>query len=153
MKIFSSYPEYFGVFRSCNVGKKKNEWCGSCSKCLFVALLLSAFLPPDQVIGIFTKDLLSDEKLIGILEQLTDDTKMKAFECVGTKQETLVSLYLAWKRRQHETPMPALIAHLRDFFTTHQDELEMQAKELLSSLAQETHVPVLFQKVIPHEFT
>ncbi len=33
---FVKYPQYFGVFQSCNLGSKTNVWCGGCAKCLYV---------------------------------------------------------------------------------------------------------------------
>jgi hypothetical protein len=79
MKIFTQYPEYFSVFRSCNVGKKKNIWCGACAKCLFVAILLSAFLPNATIKEIFRKDILADKSLEPLLKQLTGETPMLHF--------------------------------------------------------------------------
>lgn len=150
MSIFTALPEYFAAFRSCNIGKKENIWCGSCAKCLFVSLLLSAFLPPQKVIGIFGKDLLSDEKLIDVLKQLTGDASMKAFECVGTKQETMVALYLAWKKRQLEKPLPALLEHYREYLENNEESLKTQAQELLTAFDDENLIPHQFTEVISH---
>lgn len=153
MKLFSTYAEYFSTFRSCNIGKKENVWCGSCAKCLFVSLLLSAFLPAQKVTEIFGKDLLSDEKLVNVLKQLTGDAQMKAFECVGTKQETMVSLYLSWKRRQLENPLPALLAHYKEYIAKNEENLEEQAQTVLHAFDTENLIPQNFVKVVEHAFS
>ena len=49
---FVKYPQYFGVFQSCNLGSKTNSWCCSCAKCLYVYILLAAFLDDDVLTGI-----------------------------------------------------------------------------------------------------
>lgn len=148
MKIFAKFPEYFSVFRSCNIGKKTNSWCGTCAKCLFVSLLLSAFLPPKTVTQVFGKDLLTDAELVPLLKQLTGDALMKAFECVGTKLETLVSLYLVWKRRRHEVPLPAVLASYQEYLAEHASELEDQKQELLGSFDEDHLIPENFTKVV-----
>ena len=75
-QLFARYKEYHRIFRSCNVGSKSNIWCGQCSKCLFVYIILSPFLDQEYMINIFDKDLLDDknmkeifEKLVGILQR------------------------------------------------------------------------------------
>ncbi len=148
MKVFAKLPEYFGVFRSCNIGKKTNSWCGSCAKCLFVSLLLSSFLPPKTVAQIFGKDLFTDPDLVPILKQLTGDALMKAFECVGTKAETLASLFLVWKKRHKETPVPVVLESYREYLEKHSDELEKQASELLGSFDENHLIPEGFEKVV-----
>lgn len=86
-ELFSHYPAYHSVFRSCNVGKKTNSWCGHCPKCLFVFVMLAAFVDYDQVVAIFGKDLLADETLLLTWRQLLGLAETKPFECVGTISE------------------------------------------------------------------
>lgn len=148
MKIFSRYPEYFQIFRSCNIGKKTNSWCGSCAKCLFVSLLLSAFLKPEEVMGIFGKDLLADAALVPLLKQLTGDAPMKAFECVGTRAETMIALYLSWKKRKQETPLPAIIENYRGRLEVDKEKLEKQARQMLKSFDENHTIPQEFVKVV-----
>lgn len=148
MRIFTGHSEYFNVFRSCNIGKKTNSWCGDCAKCLFVFLLLSAFLPAKEVTRIFGKDLLADPELVPLLKQLTGDAPMKAFECVGTKAETMVALYLSWKRRRLESVVPIVLDSYQPYIESHEHELEAQAKEILKSFDQNHLMPQGFEKVV-----
>lgn len=86
-RLFSHYSQYHQLFRSCNVGKKSNTWCGHCPKCLFVFVMLVAFLDYEQVVAIFAKDLLNDESLLLEFRQLLGLEETKPFECVGTVSE------------------------------------------------------------------
>ncbi len=86
-KIFSRMRKYFSLFRSCNVGQKTNSWCRSCPKCLSTYILLKPFLTKQDLIGIFGEDLLIKPSLKETLSELTDENKVKPFECVGTRAE------------------------------------------------------------------
>jgi len=83
-EMFAKYRKYHSVYRSCNRGKSKNIWCGSCPKCLFVYIILSPYINRDELIKQFGKDLLNDEALVPIFEELIGIKDTKPFECVGT---------------------------------------------------------------------
>lgn len=89
---FAGHTQYHEVFRSCNRGKKTNEWCGVCSKCLFVYIILAPFMKREAVTEIFGKDLLADGDLEAIFLELIGDTEVKPFECVGTIDEVCWSM-------------------------------------------------------------
>lgn len=109
---FVKHPQYFGVFQSCNLGSKTNVWCGSCAKCLYVYILLAAFLDDETLHGIFGCDMLQKTELSGMLDGLMLDGEDKPFECVGTKAEVRLSLYMAAQRR--EGRLPALLRRFRE---------------------------------------
>lgn len=108
---FVRHPQYFGVFQSCNLGSKTNVWCGKCAKCLYVYILLAAFLDDETLHGIFGCDMLQKEELSEMLDGLMLDGEDKPFECVGTKAEVRLSLYMAAQRR--EGRLPALLRRFR----------------------------------------
>eukprot|EP00897_Mesotaenium_endlicherianum_P010491 jgi/Mesen1/9470/ME000063S08920 len=92
------------------------RWCGACSKCLFVCILLGAFLEPPQVWAIFGDDLLQKQEMAGVLEELLGrGGKSKPFECVGTPEEVAHALFLC-KQKYKEflggRRMPRLLADL-----------------------------------------
>lgn len=60
-KKFVTYPQYFPVFQSCNLGSKTDIWCADCAKCLYVYILLSAFLDDETLVKIFGKNMLDCE--------------------------------------------------------------------------------------------
>lgn len=90
---FAQYPPYFPVFSSCNKNFKitrayQKKWCSECPKCAFNFIILGAFLPKNQLIKIFGKNILDDEKMISLYKDLRGEGKMKPFDCVGTFEET-----------------------------------------------------------------
>ena len=109
--LFARYGHYHDVFRSCNVGSKQDVWCGHCAKCLFAYIILSPFIEPEQLRGMFGKDMLDDETLRTEFEQLTGQAETKPFECVGTVSEVRDALTLALAR-WYPDERPAL---LRDY--------------------------------------
>ena len=90
--LFSKYEKYFSVFRSCNVGSKKGEWCCDCAKCLFVYIILTPFIGEDKLIKIFGKKVLDNLDLEEDFKGLIGLSDNKPFECVGTRDEVLIAL-------------------------------------------------------------
>lgn len=101
-KIFSRYPQHFQTFRSCNIGSKKDEWCGKCSKCLFVWIIFSPYLSTETLIKIFGKNLEEDSELMEDFQKLTGIAKEKPFECIGTIDEVRESIVNAYKNNHHK---------------------------------------------------
>ena len=99
-KKFVTYEKYLGVFRSCNVGSKKGIWCAKCAKCLYVYIMLSAFLDDERLVSVFGRDMLDDEEMSGIFDGLVYPDTEKPFECVGTRAEVALALYNSYLRRK-----------------------------------------------------
>jgi len=114
--VFSRFPVYFPVFKSCNVGGKTDSWCGKCPKCLFTYIILSPFLKPGQLIDIFRKNLFEDLSLAPILDQLTGILPEKPFECVGTISEVNAALQETIKN-YGTNPLPKLLAYYHQITT------------------------------------
>lgn len=104
-KKFVQYPKYFSVFQSCNLGSKTDSWCGKCAKCLYVYILLSAFLDDEALVGIFGLDMLAVADFRTMFEGLVYEDIDKPFECVGTKEEIRLALYTAAKKRGEKPPL------------------------------------------------
>ncbi len=138
-RIFSGFEQYLPVFRSCNRGKKENAWCGNCSKCLFVYIILYPYVESSVLLDIFGRDLLADESMTGIFEDLIGLTDKKPFECVGTVSEIRYSLKLALEKQDSADELPFLLAKYRDVF---KDALEPKAE------AGEHNVPLEFTKLL-----
>ncbi len=111
--LFTRYPDYFPVFKSCNVGSKSDSWCGSCPKCLFTYIMLAPFLKRDQLMAIFRKDLLDDITLKPVFDQLTGKAPEKPFECVGTISEVNAALTEIINKYRNGS-LPALL----EYYTT-----------------------------------
>ncbi|HOU09557.1 MAG TPA: hypothetical protein PL044_02315 [Clostridiales bacterium] len=112
---FAGLPQYHAAFRSCNAGSKRNVWCRKCAKCLFVYIILSPFLEPEALAGIFGGDLFEDETLFGLLDRLAGLEGEKPFECVGTAAEAATALAMTVERRRAAgRPLPPLLRHFAE---------------------------------------
>lgn len=94
VKEFVSYPHYIPVVSSCNRNFSvtnpllKKRWCGECPKCAFAFLLFAAYLPKQEVVRMFGKNLLEDMTLLNTFKDLMGLGGLKPFECVGTFEES-----------------------------------------------------------------
>ncbi|MCM1335042.1 MAG: UDP-N-acetylmuramoyl-L-alanine--D-glutamate ligase [Bacteroides sp.] len=100
-KKFVSYDKYLDVFQSCNVGSKTDTWCGECAKCLYVFIMLSAFLDDERLVKIFGSNMLGEERFSELFDGLVYADRDKPFECVGTRNEIRLALYRAGQRRKN----------------------------------------------------
>lgn len=134
VKEFIHYPQYFPYFSSCNTNFKlrttnyelptTDRWCGKCPKCLFVFILLSAYLPRTQVLTIFNKNLYADYELLQYLRELLGIDATKPFECVGTPEETTYALWKAYTTGEYANDI--LIAYF--------------VEEILPTISDPTHL-------------
>lgn len=104
---FAQHPQYFPVFKSCNVGSKEDKWCCHCPKCLFAYVILSPFIDDSTMVRIFGEDLLDNAELAPTLDELDGMSKTKPFECVGTIRE----VNEAMRRLCNTRPEKALVKH------------------------------------------
>ncbi|MCB2208800.1 MAG: UDP-N-acetylmuramoyl-L-alanine--D-glutamate ligase [Bacteroidetes bacterium] len=141
-KLFASFPEHFSGFRSCNVGSKEDQWCGKCPKCLFTYIILSPFVPREQLHQIFGKDVLNDAELKLIFDELTGMSPVKPFECVGTPNEIKAALFKSYGEISKKE-RPEL---LRNFQYTGNGLDDF--KELMASFNTENLLPIAFMKVL-----
>ncbi len=89
--LFAEYKEFHQVFRSCNVGSKKDIWCCNCPKCLFVYIILSPFLSTEELISVFGENLLDKDSLLDTYKELLGVLPNKPFECVGSRDEVVTA--------------------------------------------------------------
>jgi 7-cyano-7-deazaguanine synthase in queuosine biosynthesis len=154
-ELFSKYPKYFNTFLSCNEayktasGRKRptRKWCGKCSKCLFVFIILYPFLKEKTLLKIFGKNLFEDKKLLPIMQELIaaspreaslapsgrGERRFKPFECVGTKKETLTALYLGWKKHEGHSSikLPFLLEYFEKKILLKYPKLEEESRKIL----------------------
>ena len=97
---FAKYPQYFSVFRSCNVGSKENKWCCNCPKCLFAYIILAPFIDKSTRLQIFGEDLLNKPEMRHFFNQLIGKETTKPFECVGTVEEVVAALKMLDKQKE-----------------------------------------------------
>lgn len=142
-KYFAGRPQYHAVFRSCNAGSKRNVWCCSCAKCLFVCGILSPFLPPEQLSAIFGENLLEKGGQREIFDGLVGFSPVKPFECVGTQEEIRFALALTLRQYQAcgEAP-PTLL----QYYAQHINWKAIAADDsLLRAWNPQHEIPAVFQ--------
>ena len=97
VKEFSKLPQYFTSFSSCNRSFKiykersQSKWCYKCDKCVYMFIVLSAFLNEDDLIKIFGKNLYSEKNLLPTFKKVLGLDGDKPFDCVGEFGETGVA--------------------------------------------------------------
>ncbi len=143
--LFSNYEKYHEIFKSCNVGSKKEpwHWCCSCPKCLFVYIILSPFLYKEKLIEIFGEDLFEKEDLLDIFIELTGYGKTKPFECVGTYEEVR---YAITKTISKLDKQPYLLKYYKEHF-----ELENLNKNLENKYNLENNLNPYFENLLKSE--
>ena len=151
MQLFSRHEEYFSFFTSCNTNFRRTvtspspKWCGTCPKCAFVFLLLSAFLPKEKLLSIFGRNLYEDIRLTNTFRELLGFIGTKPFECVGTPDECLYALYQASQTGdyQGDPVFVSLYAELKS-----QWGRIAKTKEALLSVSTAHRIPVAFQSIL-----
>jgi hypothetical protein len=104
---FSEYSQYFEVFSSSNHNFKlakergSQRWEYASPKTLFVFAILSAFLSKADMVRIFGDNLYDKSELLPILHELLGLTDIKPFECVGTPEEMMVAMKMAYDKGEY----------------------------------------------------
>lgn len=145
-KIFCMYPKYFKLFKSCNVGSKQDIWCENCAKCLYVYILLSAFLEKEQLNQIFKTDLLDNMALKEIFDGLVYEDINKPFECVGTKEE--VNLCLNIILRKHYLASKDVPVLLKEYTLLDEKEYNELLNKISNAWNEENNVSEEYIKLI-----
>ena len=124
-RYFAGQKQYHGIFRSCNAGSRTDSWCGHCPKCLFVYLILSPFLTPQEVMDIFGRNMLDDWDMKETLDQLIGIEEEKPFECVGSRDEINTAIVLTIKGLEEAgEALPRLLSYYKttDLYRTYEDK-------------------------------
>jgi hypothetical protein len=145
-RIFSRFPAYFNVFKSCNVGSKADIWCGSCPKCLFAFIILSPFISKYKMEQIFGKDIFADEALWIYLKQLTGIDEVKPFECVGTVDEVNLALRMILEDRAG-LKLPVLLQRYNESIQTEAENIPLP-QNLLNSFNDENFLQGQFLTIL-----
>lgn len=137
-ELFSKYKQYFPYFSSCNKNFKlikkpastekrgSDVWCGQCPKCVFVFILLSAFLTKKELLNIFKKNLYQDENLLPLFKDILGLGKIKPFDCVGTFEESRAAFTSSCSKFKDDLIIKILLPKtkiskksINDLFKTH----------------------------------
>jgi hypothetical protein len=141
--LFSRFDKHHFSFRSCNAGSKRDEWCGKCPKCLFTRIILGPFIDNGKMKRIFGKELFDDLSLMGYFNELTGESEIKPFECVGTVDE--VNSALSYLKRHWKGELPVLLKHYND------KSGNSNIKYLLNEFNIENKLPEKFEQILKNE--
>lgn len=100
-KLFAerAFDKYKDVFSSCNRAyvhsSSSMSWCGVCSKCAFVFLALTPFVPRLELEKLWHKNLLLDPTLVTTYENLLGISGEKPLDCVGEIKESRTAMLMA----------------------------------------------------------
>ncbi|MBQ8043803.1 MAG: hypothetical protein IJ272_06625 [Clostridia bacterium] len=145
VRAFVKTDKYFEIFKSCNVGSKQDIWCENCPKCLYVYIMVKAFLSDEDMARIFKTDMLDNEALRDIFNGLVYPDYDKPFECVGTKDEINLSLnMIVAKYNKEKKPLPAL---LKDF-NPNLYNLELVMAKQAFKWNEDNNLPEEFEKTL-----
>jgi hypothetical protein len=110
-ELFSTQTLDLPLCTSCNrnwkiAGDRPTEkWCGTCPKCAFVGLLLSAFIDRRRLTAATSMDPLANTENLPLYRELLGLEGQKPFECVGTPEETAAAFLLTHQQRDwDDTP-------------------------------------------------
>lgn len=140
-KLFSAsgFETYKDVFSSCNrafrQGESKLYWCGKCSKCAFVFLALTPFVPRKELETLFSgSNLLLDTGLGMTYRQLLGLEDNKPLDCIGTIDESRVAMRLAQKVYPELSIYEYAIDSTFDYMSNHPDLIPGDIKHIMDMI-------------------
>jgi hypothetical protein len=98
-------------------------------------------LTKKELLSIFKEDLFENKKLLPILKELTGEKKIKPFECVGTRREVLVALYLGSKKEEK----PYMIKYFEKNIFPKYENWEKMASEVMDHWNNKNFIPKEFK--------
>ncbi|MBU0547008.1 MAG: hypothetical protein ABH876_00320 [Patescibacteria group bacterium] len=156
-QLFSNFSKYFPIFLSCNEahktqsGRKKptQKWCCNCAKCLFVFMSLHPFIETEKLINIFGQDLFENKELLSMMKELIGEANFKPFECVGTRKESLVALYLSKQKIEKENQeLPYLLKYFEKNILPKYKNLKKESQTIMDSWDKQNNLPKEFWNLL-----
>ncbi len=152
-KIFSSLPQYFSVFLSCNEAQKTHsgtkrptyKWCCACSKCLFIWTILYPFIKETKMEKVFGENLFKKKSLLPIMQELIGEKGFIPFECVGTQRESLAAFYLSYQAVSGK--LPFLLEYFEKKVLPKYPNLKNDAEKIMNSWNKNNNVPQNIKKI------
>ena len=145
--IFCNYRQYHRVFRSCNVGSKTETWCTHCGRCLYVGVMLSAFLDDAQLNAVFGRDMLNDPGMLDLFEQLTGMNEPVTQSSAGTSREE-INTAVCMSVKAHLKAGKELPLLYRQYASTSNYEYYRDRTGLLNAWNDDNLVPEEYRKLV-----
>lgn len=152
-KIFAERRDLMPIFLSCNEAEKTHsgakektgKWCGACAKCLFVYMALYPYVSTSDLKNIFGIDLFSKKDLLPLMFELIGEKEVKPWECVGTKQEANIALYLSWKRNViRDAEQPFLLEYFAENIMPQEKNWEKETQKIIQNWNTKHNIPKKF---------
>jgi UDP-N-acetyl-alpha-D-muramoyl-L-alanyl-L-glutamate epimerase len=147
-RIFSKTEKYFPLIRSCNTEQKTGKWCSHCPKCLSTFILLYPFLGNEKILSIFPENMYDNKDLFELLETLVSKDKIKPLECVGTKEEIKIALFLATRYFKEDKDMPILLKIAKEKLLKGETDLIERARNVLTSWEENNNLDNYFEEIL-----
>ncbi len=118
----------------------ENLWCNSCPKCVFVYVILSAFLDKKILLKIFWQDLYQDKELENTFRELFWLSWIKPFECVWDKKELVMASKKAL--RNYKKKLPYNLDFVKKEILDEMSEKDFENLEVeLNNIYKEDNIP------------
>ncbi len=148
-KLFSQMPQYFSSFRSCNVNREKNSWCGTCAKCAFVYLSLSPFIPHAKMLEIFGSDFFETLPIQKYVTDLVGLGNHKPFECVGTEEESRLAVGLAIQKYKDEgLDVPTFLIQVEKQLNLDENSLNTLGNNVYQKWSEDNFLPHEYEDLL-----
>ena len=82
------------------------------------------------------------------MKELIGEQGIKPFQCVGTKNESLVAFYLSWKKAKKMGDRPFLLKYFEDKILPKYPNLEAESKKIMNSWNNQNNLPQEFESVL-----
>jgi hypothetical protein len=148
-RLFARYPQYFGSFASCNRKQQEGSWCKECPKCLSTFTLLYPFLPIEDVTRIFAEDLFERAEAIPTMRELLGFAEHKPFECVGTREEMRVALFLSIQQaKARYRTLPAVLRYVETEILPQHPNLPQRVMSIVRAWSDQHHLPLEYADLL-----
>ncbi|HEU4914889.1 MAG TPA: hypothetical protein VFT16_05850 [Candidatus Saccharimonadales bacterium] len=134
------FEKYKDVFSSCNRAfihtSDRMSWCGECSKCAFVYMVLAPFIKEDDLNALWHgKNLLKDPALETTYRNLLGIEGDKPLDCVGEVKESREAMHLSQSiypklREKYQFELPEDYSYR----TLGSDQMPADVKELFAKV-------------------
>jgi hypothetical protein len=105
-------------------------------------MILYPFISKEEILSIFGQDLFEKKELLETLKELIGEKKVKPFECVGTRKEALVAMYLCYKK---EGGLPALLRYFEKNVLPKHKNWEKMSVEVMDHWNRKNFIPKYFK--------
>lgn len=105
-------------------------------------MILYPFVEKGDLFSIFNEDLFEKKELLNTLKELIGEKKVKPFECVGTRKEALVAMYLSYKRAETR---PYLLKYFEKNILPKRKDWEKISLEVMDHWNKKNFIPEYFK--------